>query len=83
MQLAYIFGKYPTFPGNNNFSGKKCLFSAKISDDLFFSHQLSFSNFHHLIDQKLRKQVLIPYFFSKKHLLFSKDTRKDVFSVEI
>ena len=33
---------------------KKCLFSAKISDNLFFlSYQLWFSNFHLLIDSKI------------------------------
>ena len=39
MQLAYILDKNPTFPGKNpTFQWKKCIFSAKISDD-FFSHQ--------------------------------------------
>ena len=41
---------------------------------LFFSHQLRFFIVTPLIDQKLRKQQqLIPYFFSKNVLLFSKN----------
>src|SRR6218665_1186983 len=81
IQLAYILGKNPTFPGKNpTFPGKKCLFSAKIKVSeylfFFFSGQLSFLNFYPLIEQKLRKQQLIPYFFSKNLLLFSKNHLK-------
>ena len=72
MQLAYILGKYPTFPEKSVSSPAKFLIT-------FFSHQLWFSNFPPFLDQKLRKQQLIPYFFSKKHLVSAKNTRKHVF----
>src|SRR6218665_2639977 len=63
----------------SNFFGKKCLFSAKIkvSEDLFFlffSRQLSFLNFYPLIEQKLRKQQLIPYFSAKTSCFSAKTT---------
>ena len=45
----------------------------------FFSHHL---HFYPLIDQKLRKQQLVPYFFSKNHLLFSKNYSKYVLPVK-
>src|SRR6218665_1277364 len=57
MQLAYILGKNPTFPGINPIFPKKCLFSAKISDDLFLVINSDFQIFTLL--------QLIPYFFSK------------------
>ena len=56
---------------SRTFSEKKWLFVEKISHDLFFSHQLWFSNFLPLTDQKLKKQ-LVPYFLTKNHLLSSK-----------
>ena len=76
--IGLHFGKKSNFSrGKSNFFGKKWLFSAKIFDDLFFfGHQLSLLHFYPLIDQKLRKQQLVPYFFSKNHLLFSKSYSK-------
>ena len=72
-----FFGKNPNFSWKeSNFFEKKCLFSAKISDDHFSSHQLWFWNCDPFIDQKLRKQQLIPYFFSKNQLLFIKKHSK-------
>jgi len=86
MQLAYILGKNPTFPGRNpTFSGENGLFSTKLSDDLFLvinSHLILIFTLP-LIDQKLRKQQLIPYFFSKTSCFSAKTTRKYVFSGEI
>jgi len=38
MQLAYILGKNPTFPGKETTFPEKSLFSAKISDDQLFSY---------------------------------------------
>ena len=73
MQLAYIFAKIPTFPGKNpTFRKKFKLFRRKsvfspqkflmnflvINSDFLIFYLLS------LIDQKLRKQQVIPYFFS-------------------
>src|SRR6218665_4179424 len=44
--FPYNFGKKSTFPGKKpTFHEKNSFLSAKNSDDLFFSHQLSFSNF--------------------------------------
>ena len=51
---------------------KKVAFVETNSDDLFFSHQLWFSNFLPLTDQKLKKQQLVTYFLTKNHLLSSK-----------
>src|SRR6218665_2827591 len=88
IQLAYISGKNPTFPGKNpTFPGKNTTFSEKSVFSppklkflktffSFLSRQLSFLNFYPLIEQKLRKQQLIPYFFSKNLLLFSKNHLK-------
>ena len=76
MQLAYILGQNATFPEKRVSSPPKFLMT-------FFTHQLWFSNFHPFIDQKLRKQQLIPYFFSKKHSVSAKNTWKHVFSGEI
>src|SRR6218665_1610045 len=89
IQLAYILGKKSNFSWKkSNFSWKKSNFSEKSVFSppklkflktfffLCFSRQLSFLNFYPLIEQKLRKQKLIPYFFSKNFLLFSKNHLK-------
>src|SRR6218665_1593728 len=68
------------FGKKSNFSRRKSNFSPPKFLMTFFSHQ-QFLHFYSLIDQKLRKQQLVPYFFSKNHLLFS--IRKYVFSGEI
>jgi len=59
------------------FFRKKCLFPPKfmmtfISDDFLFKSSTLIFTFPPFIDQKLRKQQLIPYFFGQNHLLSAK-----------
>src|SRR6218665_1002337 len=75
MRFAYILGENPTFPAknptfsaNSSFSPPKFLMSFLVINSKFYIF-----HFYPLIFQKLRKQQLIPYFFCKKHLLFSKN----------
>src|SRR6218665_1874208 len=65
MQLAYIFAKIPTFPGKNPAFSRKSVFSPqKFLTTFFLVINSDFFNFLPLIHQKLRKQRLIPCFFS-------------------
>src|SRR6218665_3560648 len=75
--FPYNFWKKSTFPGKKpTFPKKNSFLSAKNSDDLFFSHQLSFSNFCFPIfkfspfsGQNLPTEFLeIRYFLQKKPL---------------
>src|SRR6218665_1924170 len=83
VKFVKILRKNRTFPGKNRtFSRKNRTFWEKSGFCrqkflmTFFSHQLSFSNFSPLTDQKLKKQQLVPYFLTKKHLLSSKKHSK-------
>src|SRR6218665_903624 len=71
MQLAYILGKNP---GKNPTFPKRSVSSSppKFLMTSFLVINSDFSNFDPFIDQKLRKQQLIPYFFSKKHSISAK-----------
>src|SRR6218665_1332091 len=64
-QICTDFAKKSNFSWKkSNFSGKKWLFFAKISDDLFL-----------VINSDFQIQ-LVPYFFTKNHLLSTKNTAK-------